>query len=170
MVCSLTPWRLATFGTDFVSASRRMRIIWSSVNRLFLMAPSLSPGSHPLKFQLVRIFPGRPVVRTEVRAQGGIGEQRLPHPLDGFDRMLGRMHADALEHIDHVGVGINSVYTRRRSPEASVFRNRLIAGVRKTHRDRPRPHPAAPPSLRMSLCCERTASNISRARTGNAEA
>lgn len=30
-----------------------------SLNRLFLMAPSLGPGSHSLKFQLVRKNPGK---------------------------------------------------------------------------------------------------------------
>ena len=46
--------------------------------------------------------------------QGGvISEQRLPHPRGKFDGAVGRMHADALEHIDQVGVGIDLVQPAR---------------------------------------------------------
>ena len=55
MVCSLTPRRLATFATGFSSASRRMGAIWSSVNRLFFISPSLALGSQFLKFLAVRL-------------------------------------------------------------------------------------------------------------------
>ena len=41
--------------------------------------------------------------------KGGVGEQRFPHPRGEFDRAVGRMHADALEHVDQVGVGIDLV-------------------------------------------------------------
>ena len=41
--------------------------------------------------------------------EGVIGEQRFPHPRGEFDGPVGGTHADAPEHIDEVGVGINLV-------------------------------------------------------------
>ena len=111
-----------------------------------------------------------------------IGEQKpAPSPMNGCGSRSAGGRADpdtrgcgqqghfCLERARNASRGRGSGDTPARAA-ASVFRNRLIAGVMKTQSDCPHPHPAAPPSLRMSLCCERTASNISRARTGNAEA
>ena len=49
------------------------------------------------------------VVRTEFGLHGGVGEERLPPPRSGLDGLFGRMHTDALERIDQVGVGIGRV-------------------------------------------------------------
>ena len=53
------------------------------------------------------------MVRAEVGAQGGVGEQRFPHPRGELDGPVGRMHADALKHVDQVGVGIDLVQPAR---------------------------------------------------------
>ena len=53
------------------------------------------------------------VVGTKVRTQGGVGKERLPHPRGQLDGLPGRMHADALEDIDQVGVEIHRVQPAR---------------------------------------------------------
>ena len=52
-------------------------------------------------------------MHTKVRAHGGVGKERLPHPRGEFDGPLSRMCADALEHIDQVGIGIHRVQPAR---------------------------------------------------------
>ena len=52
-------------------------------------------------------------MHTEVRAHGGVGKERLPHSRGEFDGPFGRMCADALEHIDQVGIGIHRLQPAR---------------------------------------------------------
>src|SRR5216684_85914 len=79
------PCFLATSGTDFSSASRRMVTICSSVNRVFFMAPSVVRGRHSLKLQLVRKTPGRSDRHETV--ENGVVERQVDDriPLRGQD-------------------------------------------------------------------------------------
>ena len=118
---ALTPCFLATSGTGFSSASRRIVTICSSVNRVFFMAPSSGPRA-PFSQASAGPKNARQVTPLERIQQfvGGILERGGVQffALDGGDQVVGwcdinRHHTEGYRHSGVLGMGLLPEYRGR---------------------------------------------------------
>ena len=130
--CVYRPWRHAP-PCRLPGFSARVRSVMaaaqelSPVLRMSLESRSPAPTAHGPAGVRTRVSGhSEPWLRECAQCDGGswwcgprserrgcVGEQRLPHSRGEFDGPVGRMNADALKHIDQVGVDIDLVQPAR---------------------------------------------------------